>query len=457
MMRSIRRFLVLMLIAVIILVVFLSILRGYARGLQKIELQLDKQLQQKIDIFQAVLSHGGTRDWTGQMSLLEKFHHSNDAMFQLWQADGASILRSGNSPAKPMTDLTEGLANINYGGYRWRVMVAKHPDNNWIIVADRDDARFRIADNIIIETLGPIVVGLFIVALLIWLIVGYGMRPISDLALKLRHKHVTDLSPLRLDEVPEELQELGQSINALLTRLEASFEREKRFSADAAHELRNPITALFLQAQNLLEESPEPDPSVRKLVHGVSRVGALVEQILLLNRMAPDHYNSNFTSVELFSLSQAVISELYADAVTKSLTVELEGDPCIVTGDEFGLATLIKNLVSNAIKYTPPGGRLLVKTGLEKRQPYLLVMDSGPGIPPAEYQRVFDRFYRLGGDRHQSKTAGSGLGLSIVQNIVALHQASITLAPSAFESGMAVKVRFPGAAAEIEMYERNNA
>ncbi len=189
---------------------------------------------------------------------------------------------------------------------------------------------------------------------------------------------------------------------------------------------------------------------VERSASAASRVGALVEQILLLNRMAPDHYDSKFVCVDLLSLAQAVISDLYPDTVAKSLTVELEGDTSMVMGDEFGLATMIKNLVGNAIKYTPPGGRLLVKTGCDEKQPYLLVMDSGPGIPPAEYQRVFDRFYRLGGDRHQSKTVGSGLGLSIVHNIVSLHQASISLAPSEFETGLTVTVRFPATTVAVE-------
>lgn len=449
-MQSIRRFLVLMLIAVITLIVFLSILRGYARGMQKIELQLDKHLQQKIDIWQAVLGHVDTGGWPASANPLENGLFSNDVMFQLWQPDGTSILRSENSPQTPMTELKQGLVNINYGGYRWRVMVARHSSDRWIMVADRDDSRFTIADGIVIETLGPIVIGLFVVALLIWLIVGYGMRPIKDLAQTLSQKHVTDLSPLTLDDVPRELQELGHSINALLIRLGASFAREQRFSADAAHELRNPITALFLQAQNLLAESPEPKPSIQKLVQGVSRVGALVEQILLLNRMAPDHYDAKFTRVDLLTVAQAAISDLYADAVAKSLTIELEGGTCRVMGDEFGLATMLKNLVGNAIKYTPQGGRVLVKTSLEEQQPCLLVMDSGPGIPAAEYQRVFDRFYRLGGDRHGSRTVGSGLGLSIVQHIVGLHQACISLAPSTFESGLAVTVRFPPVSVEAE-------
>mgnify|MGYP000751878264 CR=1 FL=1 len=172
---------------------------------------------------------------------------------------------------------------------------------------------------------------------------------------------------------------------------------------------------------------------------------SIVEQVLVLSRTTPDKYSATFELIELHTLSQNVLAELYLAANAKNIQLELAGNSVAIQGDAFGVRTLIQNLVDNAIKYSPEHTCLQLITGLGQRGPFIQVNDSGPGIPDSDRARVFDRFYRLGGDRHQSDTHGSGLGLSIVKNIVELHRGTIELGPSPFESGLSVTVTFPKA------------
>jgi two-component system, OmpR family, sensor histidine kinase QseC len=241
------------------------------------------------------------------------------------------------------------------------------------------------------------------------------------------------------------LMVLVESANGLLRRLEAGFERERRFTADAAHELRTPIAALKVHLQNLIDEmgGKETGP-LGKLKQGVDRMGHLVEQILTLNRTTPEHYIAQFACIDLFAVTKRVMeSGLIGQSAEKSQRLEFEGLVCEVYGDLFALETLILNLLGNAVKYTPSGGRIIVKISIVDGAVTLQVKDSGPGIPAQMRERVFERFYRLGGDRHESGVIGCGLGLSIARHIVSLHGAAIELSDSGMGSGLCVTVTFP--------------
>ena len=171
----------------------------------------------------------------------------------------------------------------------------------------------------------------------------------------------------------------------------------------------------------------------------------LVEQMLDLFRTTPEHYPARFERLDLQSLARVTIAEHYAEFAQKNQRVELIGQPEFVLGDRFALGILLKNLLSNASKYTPAAGRVEVCTGLDGARPYLRVDDSGAGITPEEYGRIFERFYRVGGDRHESGAEGCGLGLSIVRHIADLHGAEIRPGLSKFGRGLSVVVLFPSA------------
>jgi two-component system, OmpR family, sensor histidine kinase QseC len=183
----------------------------------------------------------------------------------------------------------------------------------------------------------------------------------------------------------------------------------------------------------------------------------LVEQILLLNRTAPDHFMGSFAPVNLTYLVKQSIVEQSEALALKQQEVEFDGDECWVLGDSAALASMLNNLLGNAIKYTPAAGRIATNTWLHDQDVILEIMDNGPGIPEDEYSRVFDRFYRSGGDRHTSKTFGCGLGLSIVKQVVDLHAAEITLSESRFEQGLLVTVKFlPCSEADIKTNRQIN-
>ena len=440
-MTSIRSFLVVVLISTITLVSFLTALHGYRESMKEAGLLFEDQLLQKAMILSAVPVSNGMKIIDVDPNMKNMI--SNNA-FQIFNKNKKLVMRSKNAPDSAMAEFIPGFSETNFIGYRWHVLV--HNDDSqssWIIVAERNDMRHQLADSIIMESVFPIVLSIPLIGILVWLIVSFSLKPIHELASQLRSKQATDLTPLQIDGVPQELTTLASSANDLLLRLERSFAREKRFNSDVAHELRTPIAALKIHLQNLLTDLKEPPESAGKLEEGVQRINHLVEQIILLNRMTPDHYMANFENIDLLGITRNVIEDILVEINEKKLSFEFDGNHCETFGDAFALETMIKNILRNAIKYTPENGKIVIRIREKEGQSMVQVMDNGPGIPPDEYERIFERFYRLGGDRHNSTTTGCGLGLSIVQYIAELHEANLTLDQSEFETGLLFTVTFP--------------
>lgn len=437
-MKSIRTFLVIVLLATMTLIIFIAALRGYRSSMVQTELLFDGQLQDIADLLDEPQATVSTSSKPPEAGVAE-----NTIAFQIW-AGSRLLQHSENAPETPIAAFEPGYGENNFSGRRWRTLATQNQqDGHWILVAERTDVRSRLADQLILEAVMPIIFGLPVAGILIWFVVGYGMRPLSRLAGELRGKAVDDLTPLRADHTPAELTQVIHSTNDLLGRLSASFERERRFAADAAHELRTPISVLKVHLHNLAHELPPDNSNVAHLKEGIDRMSHLVEQILALHRTTPDQFMANFTSLDLHALAREAISQRYSGFARKAQKIELAGSHSNMIGDQFALETLLQNLLSNAEKYTPNGGQVLVTVTPAENGIVLRVEDSGPGIAPDEYARVFERFYRVGGDRHASDHTGCGLGLAIVQHIAELHDARITLAPSSFESGLSVRIEFP--------------
>jgi len=286
---------------------------------------------------------------------------------------------------------------------------------------------------VVLASIYPVVLSLPLQALLIWLLVGRGLKPLLELARQLGRKKADDLSALQLSQTPAELSTVLDTTNQLLERLDGAFQREKRFAADVAHELRTPLAVLQANLHNAQQRwqqagLADPDGIMPALQAGVSRMSGLIEQIMLLHRSNPAQRSARFAPLDLAALCREVIAELFVKIDEHQHQIALEGDEQLpMQGDAFALRVLLVNLLANAIKYTPPGGQLQLTLQHDDRRAMLWVEDSGPGIAPDEYGRVFDRFYRVGGDRHQSGQPGSGLGLAIAQEIVVLHQGHISL------------------------------
>lgn len=431
-MKSIRVFLTTAILAVVTLFSFISALRGYETSLQEVELIFDGQLVEKAKLIANINIQGTDRS----------VGNSRDTAFQVWQGD--NLIRSSDNASKTaLGKLQPGFSYQNFEGYRWRTYSYYYNVSaQWIIVAARQDIRFSLAENVALKSVLPTMIGLPILALLIWVVVNRGLHPMRRLAIELSSKQADDLSPLSIAVNSQELSQIIKSSNDLLARLKSSLLREKQFASDAAHELRTPISSLKVHLHNISQEQPGKNEEVDELQKITNQLEHVVEQILALYRTSPDEYHTRFEAIDLTRLAQQVIAEEYDNYECKNQQIEFFGQSHLILGDKFSLTTLIQNLLSNANKYTPNGGHIMVKVRRENDKVVLLVEDSGPGIPDHEHERLFQRFYRVGGDRHTSGESGCGLGLSIVKRIAELYNAEITLGPSSFASGTAFTLRF---------------
>lgn len=432
-MNSIRVFLVVVILAVLTLFTFAAALHGYRSSMLEAHRLFDKQLLDTARLIAHIQTDKTAVD----------VNRDADIAFQIWY-QGNLKASSSNAPAEAMVALEPGFDFSNFGGYRWRtVAYLDSKSAYWVLAAERTDLRYTLAENVILESIIPVFMGLPLVGLLIWVIVSQGLKPLRKLANELGSKQSADLSPLSIQAPKTELKLIVESCNGLLERLESSLLREKQFASDAAHELRTPISVLKIQLYNISQELPENSENLEELETTAERLEHIVEQILDLYRTSPDQYMANFQPIELSELVQEFLAREYANFDRKTQTVAFEGNSCVITGDEFALLTLLQNLVSNANKYTPRGGQILVSTRQDENEVVLAVEDSGPGIPQSLRGSIFERFYRVGGDRHRSGEPGCGLGLAIVKRIVDLHGATIEVTDSSFESGTAFRVTFP--------------
>jgi two-component system sensor histidine kinase QseC len=434
---SLRSYLLVAVLSAITLTSFAAALYGYRSGVAAADALFDAQLTNTAVLLSGLLA--SNRD-AGRVP------GAGDTAFQVWGSDGTARQRSANAPSTPMAPFEAGFHFANFAERHWRVLVRREPAaGHWVMVAERAEARFLLADSVARESLLAVLAVLPVTALMIWLIVGHGLRQLDRLADALSSKAADDLTPLDATHAAAELALIIGAVNGLLQRLDLSLTHERRLTADAAHELRTPIAALKVNLHNLSTRLAADDPLLERLNADTARLEHLIAQILLLYRMSPDQYHARLEPLDLTALAGEVIADNYAQFEAKSQDVQLNGEPRPLLGDRFALVTLLQNLLANASRYTPGDGYILVSTAmLPDGRVALEVSDSGPGLPTAERERVFDRFYRLVGNRHMDPT-GSGLGLSIVRLVADLHGARVEFDDSPFGSGLTVRVLFPPA------------
>lgn len=455
-MRSIRSFLVIAVLSAITLTSFIAALYGYRASVKSAQTLFDAQLSDTASLIAALVATQSPHTARSDQGFAPS---AGQAVFQIWDGEQRLVLHSSDAPDTAMAPLTSGFHDRNFLGQRWRVLVRYAPvSGHWILVAQRADTRYLLADSVVMESVLAVMISLPIAALFIWLIVGHGLRLLERLAGQLSRKQAGDLSPIELPDPPGEVAVIVAAVNALLYRLERSFERERRLTADAAHELRTPIAALKVHLHNLAVRLPSNDPALAGFGEQVAHLEHLIAQILLLYRMEPEHYRANMETLDLTEVARAAIAARYGDFDRRDQHIELNGKAHWIHGDRFALTTLIDNLLANANRFTPDGGEVMVTIGQASGGDVrLVVADSGPGMPAPERARVFDRFYRIGGDRNTG--GGSGLGLSIVKLIVELHGARIALEPSTLGSGggLAVRIEFPAQLPRAELLQPRNA
>ena len=373
-----------------------------------------------------------------------------DFVVQIWSLDGRTL---HTHPAKMVLPehAVLGFANIWVAGEVWRSYVVMGR-GQVIQVAQPERVRRELAMAAALRSVAPIAWLALPLAVLLWWVVAGGLRPLRQLAHVLTTRDAASLQPLPRMDLPEELSPLATSINGLLVRLDQALQTQRAFVADAAHELRSPLTALKLQWQLLRRSSDEVTrtEAVNALGEGIERAARLVEQLLVLARSEPQPASVPGVAapVEMVEVARRVLVAMLPLAQARQTQLELDADgtgSSTVMGDAAALEALVRNVVDNAIRYSPPASRVRVEVrGLPASQQVdMVIEDNGPGLPLEERTRVFDRFYRGSTGRD---TAGSGLGLAIVQAVAQRHGATVQLEDGA-GCGLKVRVTLPAISA----------
>lgn len=432
-MTSIRRQLIVGLIAVVALAVFLGAAVVYRQALAELDHIFDYQLKQMA------LSMG---DQSFDSALAGNMQEEFDFVVQVWSQEGALVYFSRPHATLPSHALL-GFETITTAEGPWRAF-SMQMRGVTIQVAQPMRVREKLAASAALRTVLPFLVLLPLLALLVWFLIGRGLRPLVVMATAVKSRTPSALDALSVDHLPEEVRPLVLALNDLLSRLAQALESQRQFVADAAHELRTPLTALRLQTQLAERAHSEGDRREANAAvgEGLQRATRVVEQLLTLARQEPEAAARALSKVDVLELARTTIADhaLVAEAKLVDLGMA-RGEPAAVEGEAEALRIMLANLVDNAIRYTPPGGRIDVSVYTEAQYAVIEVIDSGPGIPPEERTRVFDRFYR----RAATDAPGSGLGLAIVKRIVERHGGRIALldAPG---NGLRVRVEMPDAA-----------
>jgi two-component system OmpR family sensor kinase len=366
---------------------------------------------------------------------------SDDLVVQVWSPDGVRVFRSASHAHLPQRAVL-GFSNVRANGTTYRIFSVQ-TDTQTVQVAQDLAVRRSMASNLALRTLGPIAVMMPILMLVVWWVVSGSLEPVARVRKQVASRQADDLSPVSEAGLPDEVRPLVQELNLLFGRVRTAFDAQQHFVADAAHELRTPLAALKLQVQSL-ERSDSPDAkrvAVGRLTAGIERATRLVEQLLVLARQeASVAGGAPRQPVDIAGAARRAVAELAGVAAAKQIDLGLpRADSAAVEGQPDALMILLRNLIDNAIKYTPEGGTVDVSVVAEHRGVTVTVEDSGPGIPPAERERVFDRFYRVPG----SDAKGSGLGLAIIKSIAERHGATLALGESKRLGGLEATVTFP--------------
>jgi signal transduction histidine kinase len=294
----------------------------------------------------------------------------------------------------------------------------------------------ELAEHLIESLLSPLLFGVPVLGAWIWFATRRGLAPLDRIAEAIAARAPERLDPVVPAEAPREIRPMLDAMNGLFGRVAGALDKERRFTADAAHELRTPLAAIVAQTQvaQRARDAAERAHALDQIATGARRAGRLVEQLLTLARLDPA-VGLPRAAVRLDELAAEVCADHGAAALEKNIALELDAaEPVVVQGNADMLRVLLRNLLDNALRYTPPGG----KVGVGVTAHELSVSDSGPGIPAEERESALRRFHRLAGQ----ETEGSGLGLSIVARIAELHGARLKLGDGIGAPGLAVRVKF---------------
>jgi two-component system sensor histidine kinase QseC len=383
--------------------------------------------------------HGDAADFEEH---LPSHHYARKVAFQVWDQGNVLLIHSSNAPLTRLSPSEEGFADTGDAAGGWRVYSLWDDKRKTLVqVGETLEARASIGREMAKNLLQPLAVALPLLALALIFLIRGRLAPLSRMAESIAERSPDRLDAISLQGAPRELHPVLERLNALFARIGVSMEQERRFTADAAHELRTPLAAMRTHAQVALASraDAEREAALNNVVAATDRVTHLLEQLLMLARLDSTASANGFESSNLHGLAADAVARAAPAAMEKGIELELQdGAAAMVRGQPTLLAVLLRNLIDNAVRYSPEGGRVRVAVHADANGAMLEVADSGPGIPAAERARVLDRFYRITG----SGETGSGLGLSIVARIAELHGASLELADNPDGHGLVARVKF---------------
>ncbi len=435
-MNGIRSRLLLLLGALIVAVSAIQFGVSFSAAMAQTNRLFDAQMPQIAHTLRQAAGAGVEAD--------KQFRGEFDLVIQMWRADQVTVYQQRQHRMLPLRAAL-GYSNVTLANGEWRVY-AEAQDGGIVQVAQKLAARRAEAVTLALNTLWPMLLMSLVLLAAMWSIVTYALRPLAAVRVQIAARDLHTLEAIDCARAPQEIVPLLDALNDLLGKARATLQLQRQFVADAAHELRSPLTVLQMQIQMLGRAQPEHarKDSLMALDSAIGRSSRMVEQLLGLARQdALSQGRAPAGKVDLVEFAAAAITEVASFAAHKQVALSfLDTAPVTVQADADSLMVLLRNLLDNAVRYTPDDGAVTI--GVERRGAYgvLSIADSGPGIPEAELARVTDRFYRLPG----SGESGSGLGLSIVLAVVEHLGAQLELRNSS-SGGLVVKVIFLRASA----------
>lgn len=466
-MRSIRAFLLLVISIAVVAVFLVTAFISYQKAGYEVDELFDAELARTARILRAtltlpdddlldqpalVLRGISTHDWSQGIVGNEdeeqertSLGHSYERkiMFQVAQ-QGDVLIRSDNTPFRDTQDLHPGYQRLFAGDQFWHIFTLVDGDL-WYTVGERGDIREEVARKIAISNLGPSLIALPLLVLLLAVILRRGLQPLNDLDQRIQERSKDNLEPVVLPQPPREIVPIVESLNGLLARLRRSLDAERRFSATASHEMRTPLAALKINVQNALKAGSDQErlDSLHDIDASVDRASRLINQLLTLSRLEQDASGFQVQRLDIMPVLREEIAALYPLALQKHQTIELLENP-----DTLEFTTIpqvfplvVRNLVDNAIKYSPEGGVIRLQAVRHPGEIVLQVEDSGPGVPESERERIFERFYRMA----PTGVVGSGLGLAIVKRVTEVLNATIDVDSSNVLGGLLIRIHIPTA------------
>lgn len=437
--HSLRARLLWLLLAVVVATALMQVVVAYRTARAEADAIFDYHIQQTALSLRSGLPRQAAAGDGGE----ERHDGSDDFVIQVWTHDGLRVFQSARA-AIPRRG-TMGFADVPARGTTYRVFTIES-GTQVIQVAQDMAARREMAQKLALRTVAPIAFMAPLSMLLVWWVVGSSLAPVQRVRRQVSQRQADDLDEVSEAGLPDEVRPLVHELNLLFARVRQAFEAQKSFVADAAHELRSPLAALKLQVQSLQRAGDDGarELAVARLHAGIDRATRLVEQLLVLAReQASAARGQRPRAVALADLARQAVADIAAAAQARRIDVGVSrADDGVFPGHPDAIVILVRNLLDNAVKYTPEGGTVDVEVRRGGDGWLLEVHDSGAGIDAADRERVLDRFHRVAG----SQATGSGLGLAIVKSIADLHGARLVLDRSARLGGLCASVCFPAPA-----------